>query len=81
MISALPAVDLMIADVSEGLHVPTVSAPLGPIPQWNHFDPHSQWLSPIFDFAQEYLADSGGLLLMYPAPSLPHKSEILGCSL
>ena len=79
MIGTLPAVDLMIADVPEGLHVPTVSAPPGPIPKWNQFDPESQWLSPIFDFAQEYLTDSGGLLLMYPAPSVPHKSQILGC--
>ena len=66
-------------DVPEGLHVPTVSAPPGLIPKWNQFDPQSQWLSPIFDFAQEYLADSGGLLLMYPAPSVPHESQILGC--
>ena len=79
MIGTLPAVDFMIVDVPEGLHVPTVFAPPGPIPKWNQFDPQSQWLSPIFDFAQEYLADSGGLLLMYPAPLVPHKSQILGC--
>ena len=79
MIGTLLAVDLMIADVLEGLHVLTVSAPPGPIPKWNQFDSQSQWLSPIFDFAQEYLADSGGLLLMYPAPSVPQKSQILGC--
>ena len=51
MMGTLLVVDLMIADVLEGLHVPTVSAPLGPIPKWNQFDPQSQWLSPIFDFA------------------------------
>ena len=39
MIGTLPAVDFMIADVLEGLHVPTVSAPPGPIPKWNQFDP------------------------------------------
>ena len=79
MIGTLYVVDLMIADVPEGLHVPTVFAPPGPIPKWNQFDPQSQWLSSIFDFAQEYLADSGGLLFMYPAPSIPHKSQILEC--
>ena len=79
MIGTLPAVDLIIADVPEGLHVPTVFAPPGPIPKWNQFDPQSQWLSPIFDFAPEYLVDSGGLLLMYPTPSVRHKSQILGC--
>ena len=41
MIGTLPAVDLMIADVPEGLHVPTVSTPPGPIPKWNQFDPES----------------------------------------
>ena len=79
MIGTLPALDLMIADVPEGLHVPTISTPPRPIPKWNQFDRHSQWLSHIFDFAQEYLANSGGLLLMYLAPSVLHKSQILGC--
>ena len=74
MIGTLLVVDLMIADILEGVHVPIVSAPSGPISKWNQFDPHSQWLFPIFDFAQEYLADGGGLLLMYPAPSVLHKS-------
>ena len=41
MIDTLPVVDLMIADVPEGLHVPIVSAPSGPIPKWNQFNPQS----------------------------------------
>ena len=77
MIGTLPTMDLMIADVPQGLHVSIVSALPGSIPKWNQFDPQSHWLSPIFDFAQEYLADSSGLLLMYPTPSILHKSQIL----
>ena len=41
MIGTLPTVDSMIVDVPKGLHVPIVSAPPGPIPKWNQFDPHS----------------------------------------
>ena len=77
VLSKQSAVDLMIVDVPEGLHVPTISAPPALVPKWNQF--HSQWLLPVFDFAEQYLHDYGGLLVMYPAPSVPHKSQLLGC--
>lgn len=68
--------DLIIVDIPEGLHVPTISAPPAPIPTWNVFS--TNWLVPVFDFAQEYLHDRGGILVMYPS-SVPHKSHLLGC--
>ena len=72
-----PAVDLMFADVPEGLHVPTISAPPAPIPQWNEF--HDQWLVPAFDFAEQYLHDKGAFIVMHPTPSVAHRAHILGC--
>lgn len=77
ILSTESAVDLIIVDVPEGLHVPTVSAPPAPIPKWNQFS--DDWLVPIFDFAQGYLHDNGALLVMYPSPSKPHRSHLLGC--
>ena len=77
MLNTKQAVDLIIVDVPEGLHVPTVSAPPSPIPEWNEFKKDS--LVSIFDFAQEYLHDKGGLLIMYPAASVRHRSFLLGC--
>lgn len=71
------AVDFIIVDVPEGLHIPTISAPPAPIPTWNVFG--EDWLVPIFDFAEEYLHDDGGLLIMYPLLSRAHRSQLLGC--
>lgn len=77
VLSTQHAVDMIVVDVPEGLHVPTISAPPAPIPKWNEFT--ADWLVPVFDFAQEYLHDKAGLLIMYPALSRPHRSQLLGC--
>lgn len=72
-----PAVDFMIVDMPEGLHVPTISGGRRPIPEWNVWE--ENYLCPVFDFAQEYLHDTAALVLIYPASSLAHRSHILGC--
>ena len=76
VVSSEPAIDLMVVDVPEGLHVPTISAPPAPIPRWNEFG--DSWLVPVFDFASAYLHDRGALLLMYPSSS-SHRGQLLGC--
>jgi hypothetical protein len=70
------AVDLIIFDIPEGLPVPTVSSPPDSIPQWNKFS--EDGLQAVFDFADNYLPDSGALLVMYPF-SRDIKSYLLGC--
>jgi len=67
----------MIVDIPEGLHVPTISATPSLIPKWNIFK--SDYLLPVFDFAKEYLHNSGALILIYLASSPLHCSHILGC--
>ena len=76
VVSSNPAIDLMVVDVPEGLHVPTISAPPAPIPRWNEFG--DSWLVPVFDFASTYLHDRGALLVMYPSSS-SHRGQLLGC--
>ena len=75
VVSSEPAIDLMVVDVLEGLHVPTILAPPTPIPRWNEFS--DTWLVPVFDFASAYLHDRGALLVMYPSSS-SHRSQLLG---
>lgn len=69
------AVDLIIVDVPEGLSVPTVSTPPSSVPAWNKFS--EEWLLAIFDFAETYLHDGGGLLVIYPF-CRQIKSHLLG---
>ena len=76
VLSSEPTIDLMVVDVPEGLHVPTISAPPAPIPRWNEFG--DSWLVPVFDFASAYLHDRGALLVMYPSSS-SHRGQLLGC--
>ena len=76
IVSSEPAIDFMVVDVPEGLHVPTISAPPEPIPRWNEFG--DSWLVPVFDFAFAYLHDRGALLMMYPSSS-SHRGQLLGC--
>ena len=75
VVSSELAIDLMVVDVPEGLHVPTISAPPAPILRWNEFG--DTWLVPVFDFASAYLHDRGALLVMYPSSS-SHRSQLLG---
>ena len=66
-------VDLIIFDVPEGLPVPGVS--LGnEIPSWNQLDvrpgesgsEESPWIHAAFDFADQWIADDGAVLVFYP---------------
>ncbi len=56
--------DLVIADLPENLPVPNVSVPSYNVPSWNSLD--SDFLSELFDFADELLHDDGALLLFHP---------------
>ena len=51
----------MIADLSEGLPVPTVSVPTSVVPTWN--EKSDDYFQELFDFADEILHDNGVLLL------------------
>jgi hypothetical protein len=57
-------VDLVIADIPENMHVPNVSNPSYSVPSWNALD--SDFLSELFDFADEILHDDGALFLFHP---------------
>lgn len=70
-----PCVDLMIVDMLEGLPVPGLSIPATSIPRWNHES--TEWLQPIFDFADQHVQDDGALIIIHPF-RLPTKSKILG---
>jgi len=72
-----PGVDFMIVDMPEGLHVRTISTTRAPVPKWNNFK--IDYLFPVFDFTQEFLHDTGALILIYLASSPLHRSHILGC--
>ena len=55
------ATDLVIADLPEGLLVPTVSVSSSIVPTWN--EKSDDYLQELFDFADESLHDNGVLLL------------------
>ena len=57
------AADLVIADLPEGLPVPTVSVPSSVVPTWN--EKSEDYLQELFDFADEILHDNGVLLLFF----------------
>jgi hypothetical protein len=61
-----PYLDLILADIPEGLPVPGISNP-----------PTPEWLQPIFDFADNHLHDDGAMILFHPF-RLTTKSMILG---
>ena len=56
------ATDLVIADLPEGLPVPTVLVPSLVIPPWN--EKNEDYLQELFDFAYEILHDNG--VLFFP---------------
>lgn len=72
-----PCVDLILVDMPEGLHVPSVSDPPNEIPSWNAVD--DEWLDPIFDFADNHLVDDGALIIIHPYRQST-KANILGYS-
>lgn len=68
-------VDLIIADLPEGLPVPGVSDPPTSIPAWNE-DSTDFWQN-TFDFAENHLHDDGAMILFHPYHAAT-KSNILG---
>jgi hypothetical protein len=70
-----PCVDLILADIPEGLPVPGISNPPTSIPTWNQETP--EWLQPIFDFADNHLHDDGAIILFHPF-RMTTKANILG---
>ena len=77
-VAAVSCVDLILADLPEGHHVPRISNPPSSIPAWNiEFE---DWFQTIFDFADHHLQDDGVIILFHPF-RLSTKSIILGyCS-
>ena len=56
-------IDLLIADIPEGLPVPNVSSPSTAIPDWNALP--SGFVESIFIFAETFLHDDAALLLFH----------------
>ena len=61
---ATPAVNLIIADIPEGLPVPRISTPSSFIPSWN--TKSDKFLLVFFSFCMQYLHDDGVLLIFHP---------------
>jgi hypothetical protein len=70
-----PCVDLILADIPEGLPVLGISNPPTSIPTWNEETP--EWLQPIFDFADNHLHDDGAIILFHPF-RMTTKAMIIG---
>ena len=67
--------DLILADIPEGLRVPGISNPPSSISAWNQWS--KEWLQPLFDFAYEYLHDDMAIILFHLF-RISTKSNILG---
>ena len=70
-----PCLDLILADIPEGLPVPGISDPPTSIPAWNQ-ETH-EWLHPIFDFADNHLHDDGAIIIFHPF-RMTTKAMIIG---
>jgi len=62
-----PSVDLVIADIPEGLPVPGLCTPDHVIPPWNA--KNVEGIQSIFSFCKKYLHDDGALLVFQPLES------------
>ncbi len=62
--SEKPHIDLIIADVPEGLLVPDLSVPTTNVPKWNMDNPLG--LEAVFEFVDGHLHDDGALIIIYP---------------
>jgi hypothetical protein len=62
-----PSVDLVIADMPEGLPVPGLCDPDHVIPLWNAKNVDS--IQSVFSFCKKYLHDDGALLVFQPLES------------
>lgn len=56
--------DLIIADMPDGLPVPDLSSPRSEIPSWNELE--EDWAEGIFEMARESLQDDGAILIFHP---------------
>ena len=56
--------DLIIANLLEGLLIPSVSYPPNSIPSWNGYNPKD--IEALFEFANGFLTDNAILLLFLP---------------
>jgi tRNA G10 N-methylase Trm11 len=74
-VNAKATLDLIIIDVPEDLHVPTVSEPADAAPPWNQST--DSLLEATFVFAEDYLQDDGAMVVIHPF-QVDAKSTILG---
>ena len=70
-----PCLDLIFADIPEGLPVVGISNPPSSILAWNQES--KEWLQPLFDFADEHMHNDGAIILFHPF-RMSTKSNILG---
>lgn len=59
-----PAVDLVIVDFPDGLHVPGISLAANEVPPWN--ETVQDFIRYTVGFCGGYLHDDGALLIFYP---------------
>ena len=58
-----PTVQLMIANMPEGLPIPRINEHL---PMWNSYTTFSKFLAAMFEFLESHLDNDGALLLIHP---------------
>jgi len=59
-----PFLDLMIADIPEGLLVPNLPMPPSTVPKLNVQSP--TWLQEVFKFADGHIHDDKALIIIHP---------------
>jgi hypothetical protein len=77
VVNAKATLNLIIVDLPKGVPVPIVSSPTNVVPPWNHCS--ESFLEVVFVFAEEYLQDDGGVIVIHPF-QVDAKSTILGYS-
>lgn len=67
-------IDLVVADVPDGLPVPNISLQATEVPAWNLYTP--QFLGPLLEFARKYIHDNGAVLMFHPENLLVRKTIV-----
>lgn len=67
-------IDLLVADVPDGLPVPNISSPPTAVPSWNVYTP--QFFGPLLEFAGKYVRDHGAVLIFHPENHLIRKTIV-----
>lgn len=67
-------INLLVADVSDGLPVPNVSSPPTAVLSWNVYTP--QFFEPLLEFAGKYVNDNGAVLIFHPKNPLIRKTIV-----